>query len=174
MLKQLFFLLLLISTLISCTEHNPNTNASGEDELKSLEINRTLKKNEQRFNAIHYVPIYSDIYFDRTNQKFLLSATLSIRNTSFNDTLFVSKIEYYNTGGERLREYIEKTIAIAPMATVNYVIEKEDESGGHGANFIVELNSNNANIKPIIQAIMIGTIGNKAFSFTSESYTIAE
>lgn len=57
------------------------------------------------------------------------------------------------------------------MATVNYVIEKEDTSGGPGANFLVELSSNNL-IKPLIQAIMIGENGNKGFAFSTDGYSI--
>ncbi len=59
------------------------------------------------------------------------------------------------------------------MATVNYVIEKDDDTGGHGANFIIALSSKNKNItRPVIQAIMIGQFGNKGFSFATDGYSV--
>lgn len=59
------------------------------------------------------------------------------------------------------------------MATVNYVIEKEDDTGGTGANFLVELSAKNPTIKPLIQAIMIGHSGNnKGFSFSTDGYSV--
>ena len=73
------------------------------------------------FFDIIYVPIYSDIYVDDQNLNSLLTTTLSIRNTSHIDSLFATKIEYYNTLGEVVRNFKEKTINVMPMATVNYV-----------------------------------------------------
>ena len=167
---QLLTLLLLI--FCSCNNTpNPNVTVSGEDELKSLELNRVLSSKDKNFEDIIYVPIYSDIYISKLDQKSLLSATLSIRNTSPADSLFVSTIDYYNTGGDLVKSFITHPIGLAPMATVNYVIEKEDTSGGSGANFIVKLNSDK-DIKPLIQAIMIGENGNKGFSFSTDGYSI--
>ena len=167
-------LIFCVTTLFlnSCLEQDPNLNKSGKDEFKSLEIDKKLDKESIHFKDIIYVPIYSDIYIDTANPQHLLSATLSIRNTSFNDTLYVSKIDYYNTEGSLVRQYIDKTISINPMETVNYVIEKEDSIGGSGANFIIELRSKSTDIKPLIQAIMIGQLSNKSFSFSTDGYSI--
>ena len=61
------------------------------------------------------------------------------------------------------------------MATVNYVIEKENAAGGSGANFIVALSAMNENIRPIIQVIMIGENGNnQGFAFSTDGYSIKE
>ena len=164
-------LFLLIVLHIGCTSQDPNATQSGEDEFKSLELDRALSIKDKKFEDVVYVPIYSDIYIDRINQNSLLSATLSIRNTSLNDSLFVTMIDYYNTEGDLVKRFIDQPIGLAPMATVNYVIEKEDTSGGPGANFIVKLYSNH-NIKPLLQAVMIGEIGNKGFAFSTDGYSI--
>ena len=164
--------LLTLLSLFSCEGPNPNINETGKDELKALEVNRVINTENQPFQDIIYVPIYSDIYMDNQNQNSLLAATLSIRNTSFDDSLFVSKIDYFNTEGIPVRSYIDKTISLPPMATVNYVVEKEDETGGPGANFIVEISSKNKNVKPLIQAIMVGERGNKGFAFSTDGYSL--
>lgn len=169
---KLLIFCLSTCVLFSCLEQNPNLTKSGQDEFKSLEIEKKLDKKSMHFKDIIYVPIYSDIYMDTANPQHLLSATLSIRNTSFNDTLYVSKIDYYDTNGSLVRQYIDKTISINPMATVNYVIEKEDNVGGSGANFIIELRSKSTDINPLIQAIMIGQLSNKSFSFSTDGYSI--
>lgn len=172
---KLYKLSILFSLLIfySCLESkNPNTNSSGKDELKSLKINKPLKVKDLEYNDLIYVPIYSDIYIDAQNQNHLLSATLSIRNSSFQDSLYISKIDYFNTNGKLVKQFIDGTISIPPMATINYVIEKEDNSGGSGANFIVKLSAKSNTVKPIIQAVMIGEYSNKAFSFIVDGYSL--
>jgi len=163
---------LIILVLTACLDKSPNKTESGQDELKSLELENPIDKEDIEYNDTMYVPIYSDIYFDEANQKTLLSATLSIRNTSYTDSLYVSKIDYFNTHGDLVKSYIDKTISLMPMATVNYVIEREDESGGAGANFIVNLSAKTNRIKPIVQAVMIGQSGNKGFSFATDGYSI--
>ena len=171
MRKNEGILFLLILLIAGCGSPDPNVTKSGEDELKSLELDRALSKKDKKYEDVLYVPIYSDIYIDKVNQSSLLSATLSIRNTSPIDSLFVSNIDYYNTEGDLVNRFINQPIGLAPMATVNYVVEKEDTSGGPGANFIVHLYSNNK-IKPLIQAVMIGENGNKAFAFSTDGYSI--
>ncbi|UAM98376.1 DUF3124 domain-containing protein [Polaribacter litorisediminis] len=163
---------LLCIFLLSCVSPDPNLDKKGKNELKALEIERTISKEEQNFHDTIYIPIYSDIYFDQQNQKVLLAATLSIRNTSYNDSLFISKIDYFNTEGKLVRSYVQNLINLPPMATVNYVIEKDDDTGGPGANFIVEINSKNKNVKPVVQAVMIGEAGNKGFSFATDGYSL--
>lgn len=173
-MNKLNLILILCSLLyISCSQSpDPNINSSGEDEIKAHEVTGNINMSDQDYKDLLYVPIYSDIYVDRANQSSLLSATLSIRNTSFEDTLFVSKIDYYNTEGQLVRSFVDNLIRLNPMGTINYVVEKEDDSGGPGANFIVELNSKNKNVKPLVQAIMIGHTGNKGFSFSTDGYSI--
>ncbi len=156
----------------ACIQSDPNIDKKGEDELKSHEIRTEVNLNKMTFEEVIYVPIYSDIYADANNQKTLLAATLSIRNTSYADSIFISKIDYFNTEGKLVRKFLDNTISIQPMGTVNYVIEREDETGGAGANFIVELFSRNSKVKPLIQAVMIGQAGNKGFAFSTDGYSI--
>jgi len=167
---SLFFMVVLC--LCSCEAKNPNVDQSGTDELESLEIEHEIPLEKKNFQDLIYVPIYSDIYIDQQNVKAPLSATLSIRNTSFSDSLFISKIDYYNTDGKLVRKFIKNPISLTPMASLNYVIEKYDDTGGHGANFIVDISAKNRDIRPIIQAIMIGQHGNKGIAFSTDGYSI--
>jgi hypothetical protein len=169
-------LLFVISLLLfsSCSQSNPNINEQGKDQFKQRKVQESIDESEMSFHDVIYVPIYSDIYLDVTNQNNLLAATLSIRNTSFTDSLYIQKIDYYDTEGQKVRSYLDTPIVISEMATVNYVIEREDSSGGPGANFIIELSGKSNDLKPIIQAIMIGEIGNKGFSFSTDGYSLSE
>ncbi len=114
-----------------------------------------------------YVPIYSDIYNQTRDSRTLLTATLSIRNTSLRDSLFISKIDYYNTTGDLVRSYIDEPIYLRPMESLDYVIEQQDNSGGSGANFIIDWYSRKP-LHPLFQAVMVGGLGAQAFSFTTE------
>ena len=118
-----------------------------------------------------YVPIYSDIYNQTRDSRTLLTATLSIRNTSIRDSLFISKINYYNTQGDLVRSYIDSPIYLKPMESIDYVIEQQDTSGGSGANFLIDWYSKKK-LNPLFQAVMVGGLGAQAFSFTTEGIPV--
>lgn len=164
--------LLALLTLLSCEPLSPNVNEGGVDQLKSLEVDQQVKSNEMAYQDVVYVPIYSDIYIDAQNPKSLLAATLSVRNTSLEDSLFISKIDYYNTDGDLVKRFIDKQISLPPMATLNYVVERDDDTGGPGANFIVALSARNNTVRPLVQAVMIGDHSNKGFSFSTNGHSL--
>lgn len=169
-----FHFILIFLFVTACTQPDPNTNDLGNDQLKERIVRTGIDESKMAFKDLIYVPIYSDVYVDATNQNNLLAATLSIRNTSFEDSLFINKIDYYDTKGQKVRSYIAAPIAISEMATVNYVIERDDDAGGPGANFIIEVSAKNDKMTPLIQAVMIGEFGNKGFAFITDGYSILD
>lgn len=120
-----------------------------------------------------YVPIYSDIYSRTRNFKVLLAATLSIRNTSKSDTLYLKNVDYYDSAGHLVRNYLEKPIYLHPLETIDYVIDEADEAGGSGANFLLTWGAQKQ-LNPVIQAVMLGSIGQQGITFTTDGVVVDE
>lgn len=120
-----------------------------------------------------YVPIYSDIYSRTRNYKVLLAATLSIRNTSKTEQLYIKEVDYYDSAGNMVRNYVTNPIYLNPLETIDFVIDEEDEAGGSGANFLVTWGSK-TEIHPVFQAVMLGSIGQQGITFTTDGVTIAK
>lgn len=139
-----------------------------QDPIKELEINEAVDRTQFNYKQTFYVPIYSDIYTDDENRKVLLSATLSVRNTTLKKSLFINKINYYDTHGNFVKAYLDKPIELPAMGTLNYIVEKEENRDGAGANFIVEVEGVDDTVAPVIEAIMVGNFSNKAFAFGTE------
>src|SRR5215212_9972454 len=101
--------------------------------------------DRKSFNWVgqYYVPVYSSIYGYTGKNEFLLSATLSIRNIGFADSLYISKIDYYDSEGKLLKKYLDSTVLLKPMASMEVVVASSEKEGGAGANFIVECLGNN-------------------------------
>ena len=158
--------------LLGCDKsvQDPNTMFSEkhDDPIKALEITKKVDRSQFSYKQTFYVPIYSDIYTDAENRKVLLSATLSIRNTTLDKSLYINKIDYYGTDGTFLKSYLTSQVELPPMATLNYIVEKEEDRGGSGANFIIEVEGIDDTVTPVIEAIMIGNYSNKAFAFGTE------
>ncbi|MBP2279785.1 hypothetical protein RCH20_001751 [Psychrobacter sp. PL15] len=149
---------------------DPNTMFSEKhkDPITELEIKSAVDRSQFLYKQTFYVPIYSDIYTDRDNRQVLLSATLSVRNTTLKKSLYINKIDYYDTDGAFVKAYLKSPIELPAMATLNYIVEKEEDKGGSGANFIIEVEGVDDTVKPIIEAVMVGNFSNKAFAFSTE------
>ncbi len=101
-----------------------------------------------------YVPIYSDIYLMDGSKTQQLSATLSVRNISFKDSIYVTKVNYYGSQGELLKEYTKSTILVKPMSSIEFVVEQAETKGGPGANFVVNWGAVRSANNPLIQAVI--------------------
>lgn len=170
--RYISILLVAAMTVLSgCDQkQDPNVMLSEgqKDPIKELEMTNTVDRSGFAYKETFYVPIYSDIYTDRDNRKVLLSATLSVRNTTLKKSLYINKIDYYDTHGAFVKSYLTKPIEFPAMATLNYIVEKEEDKGGSGANFIIEVEGVDDTVTPVIEAVMIGNFSNKAFSFLTQ------
>ncbi|APQ15884.1 DUF3124 domain-containing protein [Maribacter hydrothermalis] len=163
---------LILTTVTSCKDDsNEETSVEILDEHHLDRRTNTIIQDSLIRQV--YVPIYSDIYNQNRDTRILLTATLSIRNTSIKDSLFVKKIDYYNTEGDLVRNYIDSPVYLKPMESIDYVIEQQDTSGGSGANFIIDWYSKKQ-LTPLFQAVMVGGLGAQAFSFTTEGIEVIE
>ena len=166
-------LLIAMTALLSgCDQSSQDPNVmlseGQKDPIKQLEITSKIDRSKFGYQQTFYVPIYSDIYTDRDNRKVLLSATLSVRNTTLKKSLYINKIDYYDTRGAFVKSYLNKPIELPAMGTLNYIVEKEEDKGGSGANFIIEVEGIDETVAPVIEAVMIGNFSNKAFAFTTQ------
>lgn len=166
--------ILYVATLMLLLGCNPPTqdpnvvySEKHQDPIKELEMKTEVDRSKLNYKQTFYVPIYSDIYTDRDNRKVLLSATLSVRNTTLKKSLYINKIDYYGTDGAFVKSYVDKTIELPAMGTLNYIVEKEEDQGGSGANFIIEVEGIDDTVTPVIEAVMIGNFSNKGFAFST-------
>ncbi|MFT7072932.1 DUF3124 domain-containing protein [Patiriisocius sp. Uisw_017] len=169
-MQNILFILLFSMAFVSCERPNKTLlqqeNARIEPNILEHSFNFPIEEEV-------YIPIYSDIYCRTRNFKVLLTATLSIRNTSRTEELYVKEVGYYDSAGNFIRNYVEKPIYLNTLETIDFVIDEEDLSGGSGAKFLVTWGSKKPT-RPIIQAVMLGHIGQQGVTFTTQGETISQ
>jgi len=121
-----------------------------------------------------YVPAYSHIYHGNSEKPFFLTVTLSIRNVDAKRRIKLTAVDYYETQGMLLKNYIKAPILLKPLESVRYIVAEKDELGGSGANFIVEWQSEKPVNPPIIETVMISSRLGQGISFTSRARVIIE
>lgn len=121
-----------------------------------------------------YVPIYSHIYADDRyrDTPFLLTATLSVRNTDPHKPFILKSVSYYDSKGTLLQQYLDKPMTIEPLGSTRFIVPESESKGGSGAKFLVEWEAGTAVIEPIIESVMIGTKMQQGISFISTGRVI--
>ncbi|MCB0473148.1 MAG: DUF3124 domain-containing protein, partial [Flavobacteriaceae bacterium] len=68
--------------------------------------------------------------------------------------------------------YFDSTIFLAPMETIEIIIDENDVSGGTGSNFIFEWKIPENCPEPLFEGIMTSTMGQQGLSFTTQAKRI--
>lgn len=119
-----------------------------------------------------YLPVYSEIYHLHDAITYALTVTVSLRNVSATDTVFVLKADYYNTEGHVIRKYFNDPIFLKPLETVEIVIDEADSTGGTGGNFLFDWAVSDERNAPLFEAVMISTSGQQGLSFLTRGVRI--
>ena len=127
-----------------------------------------------------YLPIYSSIWHgDRRSEqgeptKSLMSALVSVRNTSLKTPIRVISARYYSSEGVLLKEFIGTPREIAPMGTFELFIEKKESEGGSGANFVIQWKSATPTNPPVVEAVHIDNQAGRPYSFITTARVIRQ
>ena len=121
-----------------------------------------------------YLPVYSHIYHIHEHKTFDLTITISIRNVSMTDTVYILNADYYNTIGSNVRQYLKNPVFLEPLETVEIVIEEYDMEGGSGANFIFDWAMANDKNPPLFEAVMISPYEQHGLAFTTRGIRVFE
>ncbi|MBD2569544.1 DUF3124 domain-containing protein [Anabaena lutea] len=169
-----FYLAIAVIVLTSCKsrEISPKSQSNTSGSTTSQKI-VTLDKNFQAaMSQIIYVPVYSHIYHYNGQAIFNLAVTLSIRNTDLTNPIIITSVRYYDSDGKLIKKYLEHPIQLDALASSDFFVNKNDISGGLGANFIVEWVAKTEISEPVVEAVMIGTDFQQGISFVSPGKVI--
>ncbi|MDJ0844771.1 DUF3124 domain-containing protein [Crocosphaera sp.] len=171
---------LVFGLLLGCTEQrliNSTSNLSTDQQLQESPGVTTISPEQLpplASGQVVYVPIYSEIYNFDQNQVTQLASNLSFRNTDINNFIVIETVDYYDSGGKKIRSYLTQPIKLAPLASTSVIVARNDQTGGTGANFIVEWRAADRVSQPIIEAIMINTSSQQGLAFSSPGRVIKE
>ena len=163
-----------VIVLTSCTsQEKPSQSVADIDRVNPSVKVVTLDKNFKIvMGQTIYVPAYSYIYHYDRQESYNLTATLSIRNIDLTNPIIITSVRYNNSAGNLVRKYLERPTQLAALASTNFVVDSSDNSGGLGANFIVEWVAQTEVTQPIIETIMIGSSLQQGISWISPGKVI--
>lgn len=150
--------------------HSPPEQLPTEEGGRSDLIHLTANPVE---GQVVYVPAYSHIYHGE-GKPYLLTITLSVRNTSQDREIVVQSVRYFDTRGKEVKSYLEKPVRLPALGTTEVIVNRDDATGGSGANFLVQWYADQPVTEPIIEAVMIDTNSQQGISFVRRGSVISE
>jgi hypothetical protein len=125
----------------------------------------TLSQSDTLDYGKSYLSVYSQMYSFTQNQKYNMTAMISMRNVSEVDTIYLLRADYFNTEGAKIRTYFDYPIYLLPMETIEIVIDQSDIEGGTGSNFLFEWKTPVDAPEPLFEGVMNSMQGNQGVSF---------
>ena len=120
-----------------------------------------------------YVPAYSHVYHG-SDEPQLLTINLVVRNTSAEREIFLSAVNYHDTKGKMVKSYLDRPLRLLPLATAEFVVSREDTSGGIGASFLVDWLAKDYDTDPLVESVMVDTTNKQGISFVRRGIPIRE
>jgi hypothetical protein len=123
-----------------------------------------------------YIPSYANVISGPPIYMVVpLRANLVIHNTDPAQSIIIARIDEYNTEGQKVSSYLTAPVSLNPMGAMRVVVkESKKEAEGLGANFIIQWHAEKKVTEPIIECLIIGSLGAQGFSFTTQGRVTQE
>ena len=156
---------ILLCLLVSGCKEAPSVQAHDSNRITEPPA-ETPPSGPNRLRTV-YVPAYSHLPFGPNDERRLFSILLSIRNVDSNATVTLTHVDYFDTSGQRVRQYLKQPRKLRPLETVEFKVETLDDTGGSGANFLVYWEGPSDTHSLLTESIMWGHVGSGYSTFTS-------
>jgi len=119
----LFYFIIFI--LLSCSDIKQENTF----EIKKQKPSHKYDYIEIDTSSLHYIEtdyafICSDIYYYDGTRKYPLTNTVSIRNPYLTDSAYIITANYYDSFGNLLQEYLDTSILMSPLESIELVVEE--------------------------------------------------
>jgi hypothetical protein len=113
--------------------------------------------------------------FIKENFPFNIKATIFIYNTDPSQAITIVKMDFYDTSGKFVKKYLEHPLKLEPSAGTYIRVESPLKGeAGAAAHFIVQWQAKTKVVQPIIKCLMLGSRGNRGYTFVSPARVIHE
>lgn len=166
------FLLATLACLLTLHMGRATAQAAGSIEQNFANSLTTMPTGDLSVSGAFYVPAYSSVSMSQGKLRADFSVTLSVHNASQTRPLVLKRIAYFDTSGKMVESYLKSPVALKPFATIEVVIATTDTRGGTGANFVVDWAATNEIAEPVVEALMIGSVGAGHYAFITQGRPI--
>jgi hypothetical protein len=124
-----------------------------------------------------YLPLYSSVVVGGGATLVHMGANVTLRNVSSETTITLTNVRYFDRNGELVSQLAPAPFTLKPMATVEVFIPITEASvgikGGRGGSILADWGAEQAAPEPLMEALVLGSVGNGSYSFTIQSHGLS-
>ena len=120
-----------------------------------------------------YLPIATSYLTD--DFSFTVNSTIVIHNTDPDHAINIVKLDFYNSGGQLVKPYLQQPLKLNPSAGTRIHV-KHPVSGeeGSAAHFIIQWQADTKVIEPLVGGLLLGARGTRGYSFGTTPRIVQE
>ena len=121
-----------------------------------------------------FLPVYSEVAYGDRRAVLNLAVTLMMRNLDSDQSITLKKVDYIGSSGSVVRSILNAERGLKPMAAETYVIRESDRAGGSSAGFLVEWESAEPVLPPLVEGVMVNGAYNQGIAFVTAARVLTE
>ena len=119
-----------------------------------------------------YLPIHGRVSGE-DGRPIRLAVNVVVFNADESRPILVTLLRHRDGDGKTVRDYLRAPARLAPKATLDAVL-KDADGPGPAASVLVEWVADRPVTPPIVDAVMIGTVGTQGISFTAHGQVVED
>lgn len=121
-----------------------------------------------------FLPVYSEVVYGDRRAVLNLAVTLMLRNLDDHQSMTLKKVDYIGANGNVVRAFLAEAHGLKPMAAETFVIRESDRTGGASAGFVVEWESAEPILPPLVEGVMVNGAYNQGMAFVTGARVLSE
>lgn len=121
-----------------------------------------------------FLPVYSEVTYGDRRAALGLAVTVMLRNLDANQSITLKKVDYIGGDGGLIRPLLAEGRGLKPMAAETFVIRESDRTGGASAGFVVEWESVEPALPPLVEGVMVNGAYNQGMAFVTQARVLSQ
>ena len=120
------------------------------------------------------MPVYSEVFTGNRGGRLLVRATVFFRNTDPEQPVEIRSAAYHHQDGKLVKNLLEKTRTVAPLATVRFDIGETDTMGGPAPSVLIDWRAAEPVNEPVVESVSATAYSQQGISILTHGKVIAE
>jgi hypothetical protein len=173
-MKKFIYLIILMAVAISCLSKPERLKNISAIDFDPEALRSDMYPAETSKGQTLYLPVYSNIPYQIDTTMFDMSAFVAVHNTDLRSSIYLTSVLYFDQSGRLVDDFLKNIKKeIFPMATENFYIPYEDQSGT-GANFLIEWIADTLVNSPLVESVTLCLKPNNTVAILSRGKIMRE
>lgn len=115
-----------------------------------------------------FLPVYSELPYGDRGAILKFRVMVDLRNVDSKSPVSLRRIDFMDARGRVVRSFLKEPLVLAPFVSEHFDVLESDRSGGISSGFLIEWQSAEPALPPVIQGVMLVGAYNQGVGLLSD------